>query len=383
MKVILPIFFLAAAAVLTGLLLYLKPEAEEAPVERPLTRVEVLTVEPEGVRLTVRSQGTVLPEAETALSVEVAGRVIELSEQFRAGGRVEEGDLLFRIDPADYEAAAAARAAELAEAELALAQEKALAEQAVADWEAMGRGEASTLTLRKPQLARAKALVASAEAALEKARRDLARTEVRAPYDGRVLSKSIDLGQYVAANPANPVAVVFATDRAEIRLPLTEREADYIDLRTREVKKVRIFANEAPERLLRVGRLARFEATIDPLSRLTYAVAVVEDPFRPKPDQPAGAALRRGQFVRAEIEGRRVEDVFVLPRYALRGTDTVYLLTDENRLVTRQVEILKSDFENVFITGGLAPGEKVVTSPVAYFVENMPAEVVETTATGS
>ncbi len=378
MRVLLPILILLAAAIGVGLLLLLQPEAREVSPERPVTRVEVLAVQPETLPLTVRSQGTVLPRTETALSVEVAGRVIERADSFRAGGHFREGDLLFRIDPADYEAARAARAADLADARLALAQERALAEQAAADWTAMGEGEASDLTLRKPQLAQAEARVESAEAALAKARRDLDRTEVRAPYDGRVLSTSVEIGQYVAANPANPVARIYATDRAEIRLPLSEREADFIDTRTRDLKPVRIYAARDAERLLRTGRFARLEGTVDPTSRLIYAVAVVDDPFEPAP--PEDEALRRGQFVAAEIIGRRVSDAYRLPRHALRDSDTVYLLTDEGTLRTRQVTVLKSDPDSVIVTEGLAPGDRVATSPIAYFVEGMPVHVVDSSA---
>jgi len=373
MKTLLPILILLAAGGITAALILLKPEAGETAPERPVTRVEVLEVRPEDVTLTLDSQGTVLPRTETALSVEVAGRIIEMADDFRAGGYFREGDLLFRIDPADYKAAASARAAELADAELALEREKALAEQAAADWEAMGEGEASPLTLRKPQLKQAKANVESAQAALAKAERDLERTEVRAPYDGRVLSKSVDLGQYVAANPADPVARIYATGTAEIRLPLTEREAGFIDMRTRELKPVRLYENTAAAPLLRTGYLARLEATVDPASRLIYAVAAVDAPFEPKDGQPA---LRRGQFVQAEIRARTVHDAYVLPRHALRGTDTVYVLTDDNRLQTRTVDILKSNDETVILTGGLEPGEQIATSPIAYYVENMPVEVV-------
>jgi len=117
------------------------------------------------------------------------------------------------------------------------------------------------------------------------------------------------------------------------------------------------------------------EATIDPNSRLLYAVVEIEDPFAPNKNNPK--ALRRGQFVTAEIEGRGVSDAYVLPRYALRSSDTVYIVSEAGTLETRTVTIIKCDAEKAIITEGLKPGERVAISPVAYYIENMPVEVIE------
>jgi len=368
MKRLAPILIILVAVGITVALYILRPEPEEVAPERPATKVEVITVQPESIRLTVESQGTVLPKIESELAVEVSGRIIEMSPNFRPGGRFKEGDVLFRIDPSDYEAAVAARAAELATAELSLAQEEALAEQAAADWAALGEGEPSDLTLRKPQLAQAKARIESAKAALKQAKRDLRRTEIRAPYDGLVLSKSVDLGQYAMDNPANPVARIYATATAEVRLPLAQDEAGYLVDPEEEESKVTLYTDGPSGRREWAARLVRFEATIDPSSRLTYAVAEVDAPF--------DKGLRRGLFVKARIEGRRLDSVYVLPRYALRGSESIYLVTPDNTLVTRSVEIVKTDEEQAILSSGVEAGDQVATSPVAYFVENMPVEII-------
>jgi RND family efflux transporter MFP subunit len=368
MKIIAPIIIFFAAIFGVVILFLLRPEPKEVPLERPVDKVEVITVQPETIRLKVKSQGTLLPKVESQLAVEVSGRIIEMSPNFRAGNRVTNGDVLFRIDSSDYEAGAAARAADLATAKLSLAQEQALAEQAAADWEALGDGNASDLTLRKPQLAQAQALIASAEAALKRAERDLERTSIKAPFDGLILSKSVDLGQYVMANPANPVANIYSTDAAEVRLPLTLREASFLIDPSEHESRVRLHSEGPNSQREWAAKLVRFEATVDPTSRLIYAVAEIESPFE--------AGLRRGMFLEAEIEGKPIENVFVLPRYALRGSESIYIVTPENTLVTRPVEIARSNTEQVILSGGLKPGEQVATSPIAYFVENMPVEVI-------
>ncbi len=375
MKVILPILFLIIAAGITATLIFFKPDVTEVAPERPVTTVEILVVQPQTIQLTVRSQGTVLPRTESDLSAEVSGRIIEVADNFRAGGIIRAGDVLVKIDPADYEAAVAASAAELATAELTLAQEEAQAEQAAADWEVLGEGKARDLTLRKPQLIQAKARIESARANLKRAQRDLAQTELKAPFDGRVLSTTADLGQYVSAAPATPIARIYATDRAEIRLPVTTREAELLESKDRPQRFVRIQKANTENSPTWVAHFARMEATIDPNSRLLYAVAEIEAPFAPSSKNPE--PLRRGQFVTAEIEGRTISGAYVLPRYALRSSDTVYIVTEAGTLKTRKVDILKSDAGEIVITEGLMPGERVAISPIAYYIENMPVEVIE------
>lgn len=370
MKIALPLFVLFIAGLITALFVMFQPEPELVAPDRPVTAVEVLHVQPETVQLHIRSQGTVLPETEIDLYAEVSGQIIEVAENFRTGASFKKGDVLLRIDAIDYEATVAGREAEVATAALNLAREEALSEQASADWKAMGEGDASPLTLRKPQLEQAKAALKSAQALLEQAKQNLAKTELSAPFDGRILSKSVDLGQYLAAAPASTVARIYASDTAEIRLPLSQREISFLNVDTESKSKVALRNTNQIEVPNWTAQLDRIEATIDTSSRLLYAVAIIEDAF--SGENP----IRRGQFLEATIEGKTLEAAYSLPRYALRGSNTVYVLTDENRLQTRTVEVIKSDLEQVIIGKGLQPGDRVATSPIAYFVENMPVEVI-------
>lgn len=378
MKVFLPILIILSAIAILALQLVLKPEPDTVVAERPITSVEIITVQPETVQLTVHSQGTLLPTTETDLIAEVSGRVIEVADHFRTGNRFRKGDVLLSIDSADYEAAAAAREAELANTELALAQEKALAEQAAADWKTLGDGEASELTLRAPQLKQAKALVASAQANLKKAQRDLERTAITAPYNGIVLSKQVDLGQFVTANPGNPLGRIYATDSAEIRLPITEQEAAFLDTQSKRQRFVALKQSTTQHDTTWQAPLVRMEDNINPTSRLLYAVARIQHPFDTIVNDHS---LRRGTFLKAEIEGRTIQDAYALPRYALRGSNTLYVLTEESTLKTRTVEIIKSDAQQVIIGNGLNPGDRVAISPIAYYIEGMPVEIIQTPGT--
>lgn len=365
-KIPIPVLVLAAFATLSGILLIFQPQPEKSDAPRPLANIEVLQVYPESIPLTVTSQGTALPLTESDLAIEVSGRVIAVAQNFRPGGYFEQGDVLLEIDPLDYSAAVAARAAELAQAKLALAQEKALSDQAKADWASMGKGKPSPLTLRIPQLEYAEAAVASARAAHARAQADLKKTRVRAPYDGRVLQKNIDLGQLAGPNSATPAARLYAIEAAEIRLPITEREAAFLRDPADSTAPVLLSHNSRKWK----GSLTRIEATIDTRSRLLYAVAEVEDPYS------GSDPLRRGLFVDAVIEGRTIQNAYRIPRLALRSNNTVYVLSQDNTLQTREVRILKRDPASVIIEAGLQPGELVAVSPIAYFVENMPVNIL-------
>ena len=359
---------LTVAICVTALLIFFEPTPEAKNPERPKANVEVVIVEPQSVCLKIQSQGTVLPKTESTLAVQVSGRIIAVADNFRPGGHFNAGDILFKIDPIDYTVAVTARQAELALAELTIAQEEALFAQAAADWNANGNTQApSALTLRQPQLKRAKAVLSSARAQLGLAQRNLERTQIMAPYSGRVLTKSADLGQLVSASSSAPVAQIYATDFAEIRLPLSQKQASYLDNLSLHPAKVilsdKINTWEA--------QLVRLEGTIDVKSRLLYGVALISNPFH------GANQLRRGQFLQAEIEGRTLDEVYVIPRLALRGSNTVYVLTEDNTLQRRLVDVVKSSTKSVIIDGGLEPGDQVAISPIAYFVENMPVKLIE------
>ena len=379
MKVLIPIIILLLAGTITTALLIFQPTVEAVLPERPVTNVETITVQAEAVRVTVRSQGVVLPWTETNLSTEVSGRVIELGENFQVGAHFAKGETLLRIDPADYAAAVAGRRAELASARLVLEQEVALAEQAREDWQRMGASTVpSPLTLRDPQVARAQAQVAAAEAALAQAERRLENTRVQAPYDGRVLRRMADIGQNVTANPAAPIAQIYATARAVLRLPVTLQDAAFLDPAASPPQVARLYQSKKDGgKATWTGRLVRMEGTIDPGTRLLHAVVELDTPLAAAPNEARQAPpLRRGQFVAAEIEGRQLEGVYRLPRYALRDSDTTYVVSAAGTLGARQVEVIHTDETHVIIGAGLQPGEQVAVSPIAYFVENMPVNVI-------
>ena len=381
LQVLLP-FALVGGAGLAAYLMYLnRPPVEiQTPViEPPGVRVQAVAFET--LRLTVSSQGTVQPRTTSQLVPEISGPIIEVAESFAVGGFFEAGDVLLKIDPYDYQQAIIAARSQLAQVRLRLAQELAEAEVARREWAELGRGDASALTLRQPQVEDARAAVAAAEAALDRATRDLGRAEITAPYAGRVQSKSVDIGQFISRG--NAVAQIYAIDSAEIRLPLPDEELAYVDIalsyRGAEQgagPRVTVSANFAGRQHTWQGRIVRTESEIDPVSRMVHVVAAVDDPYSPG-NNPSRPPLAAGMFVEAEIEGRTVRDVVVLPWAALRGGDRVLIVDESNRLRYRDVEILRSTSDAVLVRGGLAEGELVCISPLDAVTDGMAVRVLD------
>ena len=229
-KKLLPVAILGALLLLAVVIKLNPPAApQKREISGPQIVVETLVVEPRDYSVALESYGIIQPRTRSVLSAQVEGQILELNPNLRDGGFFERGDVLVTIDARDYAANVSIAEATLADARQALAEAEARSNQAREDWERLGNeGEIPDLVLRVPQLEAARARVLSAESSLRKARLDLERTEIRAPFAGRVLTKLVDLGQVVSRN--TQLAEIFATDIVEIRLPLRNRDLPFITL---------------------------------------------------------------------------------------------------------------------------------------------------------
>jgi len=381
LKALLPLAVLAVGAVAGWALIATGPEAQRRPPASAVPVVEALTVKPEAYRVVVRTRGTVAPRTQSTLIPEVAGRVRWIAPGLRAGGFFEAGEALLRLEDTDYRSAVTVARAELARARLALAEEEAQGAQARRDWERLDlTGEPSDLVLRVPQLESARADAAAAEARLARAEADLARTVIRAPYVGRVLEKRVDVGQYVA--PGTVLATVYAVDYVEIRLPLSDDQVPFVRLPEayrgeepaggRAGPPVTLTARVGEETYEWQGRVVRTEGSIDTATRQLFVVAQVDDPYARHGDAPP---LKVGRFVEAAIEGRRLKDVFVLPRQALEEGSRVLVITPERTLARRPVEVAWRDGDSVVVTGGLKAGERISLTPLPFAADGAPVRV--------
>ncbi len=381
LRILLPVIVIAAGVYAAFTMIQNRPAPETQVVEIAPPSVRVIIAEPKNIRLKVRAEGTVAPRTETELVPEVSGRVTMISESLAVGGFFEKSEVLLKIDRLEYELAAVRARAAVSQAELRLATEEEEAAVARKEWESLGQGEPRPLVLRVPQIAEAKAMLASAEAAFEKAEYDLERTVVKAPFAGRVREKRVDVGQFVSRGSS--VARLYSVDYAEVRLPIPDNELEYVNLplayRGQKERaagpRVILMANFAGKRHTWQGRIVRTEGEIDPRTRMVQAIAQVVDPYgKARPGRPP---LAVGMFVEAEIYGKAAANVFVLPRIVLRGADQVLVVDDDNRLRFRTVDILRTERDQVIIRSGLEAGERVGISVVEAAVDGMKVQVLE------
>ena len=387
-KLLIPIVIILISTLAAWALVNSKPKVETKVVEPLAPLVRATEIERQSFAFDVRAQGTVLPRTETTLIAQVAGIVREVSPNFESGGFFARGEILATLDPRDYQVAVRRARAQVAQAELGWVQQQAEAQVAIEEWQDLGEGEPSALVSRQPQVAQAQAALEAAAAELEKAELDLERTRIRAPFDGRVRSKRVDLGQFLT--PGAPLATIHATDYAEIRLPVPDDQLTYLDLpfvhrdvdRRQKGPEVTLWAHFGQERHSWQGRIVRTEGELDSRSRMLNLVARVENPYD-SGGNSSRPPLVVGLFVEAEIAGRPATELVVLPRSALRVVDDGYqvLVVDaEDRLRFRDVEILRLDGEEAVIGEGLTEGERVCVSPLDIATDGMRVRAFEAAA---
>jgi RND family efflux transporter MFP subunit len=335
-------------------------EKGEAP-HAPAVQFAVAHARPTTISASV--QGEARPRVEATLAAQVAGRIVWASPKFAEGGSFTEGEVMARIDAADYQLAVVRARAQVAQSQEALVREEAEGELARQDWQALGRGEPPPLAVREPQLAQARAQLAASEAALRSAELDLNRASIRAPFTGRLRERRANVGDYVG--PGSAVAVMFATDAMEIRVPLTD--ADLASMRL-PVGFTASSANAGPAAHVTTvtggriqawqGRLVRTEASVDARTRLVYGVVEVRDPFSARHTAP----LAPGMFVSVRLEGANSETLVAAPRSALKRNEFVYVVTPENTIDVRRVRPAQTTADEVLFREGVADGERVVVS---------------------
>ncbi|HSG51207.1 MAG TPA: efflux RND transporter periplasmic adaptor subunit [Rheinheimera sp.] len=364
-KILVPVAVIAVAVVAAIGLTSMRKPPEKKEEQRQAILINAEPVATQDLVYKIQSQGTVKPKYETSLSSEVNGRIISLADNFIEGGFFNAGDVLVRVEPADYQTNVKAAEASLANAQAALEEEKARGRVAEEEWRSFTDGKAPELGLRRPQLASALANVRSAEAELERARRDLSRTEIRAPYAGLVKSRAVDLGQFISRGTS--VGMIYGTDVAEVRLPITDNDSAFIqlpDFTADETKpEVMLTAVVAGEIVQWPAKLVRTEGVLDERSRVIYGVAQVSDPYQR--NNPNKAPLRFGRFVQAEIVGEATEQVVVVPRHLLLAKQQILVVDNESELQFRTVEVERADDRFAYIRSGFAEGDRLATSAIA------------------
>lgn len=421
----LPVSIVALAVAGSVVMTKLSPPPQSKAMPDKAMLVSAMQVEKENLTINVPSQGRVAPHTRTNLISEVSGIVIEVADEFVGGGFVKKGQLLIKLDDRNYRSAVKQAEANVARAHKDLIQEKGQAQVAYQQYKntrsTKRSPEALSLLLREPQLRESEANLAFAKAELERVKGDLENTEVRAPYDGLIKKKHIDIGQYASLGSA--IAEIIAIDYAEVRLAVPQDRLAYLDLpmiapeaatplptvapqaedaantdasdtlADTNTVMAEPQAEQAPTSFLPdesqwvpvtlksvygdveyqwPAKIVRTEGFFDESSHTLYAVARIEDPYLLKASsrdqRPSLVPLLMGTYVEADIEGHKLEDMVKIPRYLLRAGDNVWVIDENNQLRNRKLEILRTGGEDVYVLKGLQQGERLCLTNVGEVV---------------
>jgi len=359
-----------------SLLNTMKPEPDKKQESRRAMTVFVEAVKASNMDLKVITQGEVRAKTQIDIVAQVAGRVIEVSTEFVEGGIIKPDVPLVSIESIDYVFAVNQGKARVTEAEVRVQQAKADAE--VAQYQLRNEGKVSDLALKIPQLAEANAKLKAAQSYLEQARVNLSRTQISLPFDGRVISTSVAVGQYVS--PGTRIGRAFGNDSVEIRLPLNDSQLATLGLPIGFVATnynrvpVKISAKVAGREQLWTGQLKRLDASIDPSTRMLFGTAEVKNPYAEGASQ-TGMPLAVGLFVTVEIVGRTLENAYIISREALRAGDKVYVVNNDGKLEIRSVDVTYSSETEAVVSVGLDIGDQVITSSIPNPIEGMPFSI--------
>ena len=376
----LPILVIAGAVFGSGAMGAFKPTPEtkdETPRTAPVLVADVMARD---TSLKIQSQGEVRPRTEINLAMQVGGKINYISPAFVEGGQFTKGDILVRLETTDYDLRVTQAQANVAQAETVLTRELSEGEIARLDWEDLGEGDPSPLTLREPQAAEARARLASAQALLDEAKLSQSRTVLRAPFNGRVREQTAALGEFIS--PAQKLGRAYAIDVAEVKLPLTDADLSKLGIgigfqasAANPGPAVEFSAEVGGKVRKWQGRIVRTNSGYDASTRVLYAYGEVKRPYTKGADE--GVPFASGLFVNASIAGRKINDALVIPRTALRGNDKVYIAAADDTLTIRTVSVISSSRYEAIIASGIRVGDKVITSPVRGVAEGMKIDIAD------
>lgn len=328
------------------------PEVKPVIDKTPIVTVQQITVGHKTLK--VNSYGVVTPKYQADISAQVSGVIIELSDVFVRGGFVKQGQLLAKIDPSDYQAALLDAQAMVASAQAALEQEQAQGQVAKQEWQEITTAAPTQLSLRKPQLAQEQAKLKAAQASLLRAKRNLQRSEIRAPFDAIIEQRNIGLGSFV--NSGTPVGKLLNTNVAQVRLPIPDKELQFLN-NDGVGAEVTLSGQIANKQIQWQATIVRNEGVIDRTSRMHYLVAEISDPYQLaltlKQETSAASfipPLRFGHYVNAAITGINIENIATVERAHLVN-EQLPILINNNTLALLPIEVIRQEGSQLIITG--------------------------------
>lgn len=372
LKKYLPLWIILGSFLIATMMISAKPAAIANVQKFVPPRVQTQVVIPQQYQVKIQSQGTVIPRTEIQLMPEITGKILKVSPKLQTGAKFEKGDPLIYLEKRDFELSLITAESSLSQARVNYEREKAESELAANEWEKINGGRASDLTLRKPQLSQAKAILAAAEALYEQAERNLDRTIIRAPFKGRVRQKMVDVGMVLSQGLA--IAQIYATDYVEISLPIAEQDLVFLGIpldgsfiEENYQPYVELFTEFGGQELSWNGKVVRSSAEIDSKTRMLSVIAQVSDPYQKTTNT---LPLKVGIFVKAAIKGRTFNNIVKIPRYTVRD-NKVWVVNQEGILDQKEIQILRYEDDSALVSRGLDVSDSVLLTRLAVLVKGM------------
>jgi RND family efflux transporter MFP subunit len=357
------------------------PKAQRRPPQKMIPLVQVVRVQPDTHEVIITAMGTVIPAREIVLESQVAGEIVFVNPEFSEGGFLKKGSEVLRIDPQDYSLALTLAQAKVKDAESKL---KLLEEEAAAakdEWRTLYQGrqkddsEPPPLLIKEPQLSAAKAMLTAEKADVQKAKLNLSRTKIRTPFNAIVREKDVDIGSQVSGQ--EKLAELVGTDEYWIQASIPVERLSWIKIPRNSAElgsKVRVLYRNTDER---AGRVIKLLGALETEGRMARILVEVQDPLGLNSAGNNQLPLLIGEYVRIEIEGRRLQNVYRIPRAALRDDANLWIVSNDGKLDIRKVDIVWRDTQTVLLREGLEPDERLIVSDLPSPIKGMPVQVAE------
>ena len=377
LKVIVPVIIIIAGFAVMKVLYLSRSEPKKEVKADPGILVKTFEAVVEDKIIIVNGTGTVNSSQEISLIPQISGRVTYVAPDLSVGGHFKKDAVLFEIEDIDYVLALEQANAARANAEFELAKIQSSASIARTEWERLDLGseeEPNPLVLYGPQLANARAALSSSIAAVDQAKLALDRTKIKAPFNARVKSESIDIGQYVKSGSS--VAVLTGTDTVEINVPMPAKDLQWLNVPIHGKKlngpEATVSINIGRQSYKWHGHVLRTTGEVDPKSRMMHIVVEVQDPYGLKDRKDAGRpALVIGAFVNVTIKGKTLMNVLEIPRIAFRDNSTVWLMDDQGMLKIKEVKEVRIERDKVIISEGIIEGNMIVLTNISGAADGM------------
>ncbi len=378
-RALLCVIIIAAGLFAVNYLTRSTPKAHRRPPKKITPRVQVRTIMPTTETIIVRATGTVIPARKITLKSRVAGEVIDIHPDFSPGGFLKKGALVLKIDDTDYQLALARKQSEIAGARYAIALEEGRQEVARREWALINKGKPGSdadadLALRRPHLKKVQADLKAARIGIKQAKLNIQRTRIRAPFNATILATYVDIGSQLTVQER--IADLAGTDEYWVQVSIPVDRLQWISIPSSHLKTgspARVIYRSDAER---TGSVIKLLGDLEPEGRMARLLIAVKDPLSRDHHDPRRPPLLIGEYVRVEIEGKKLDTVYRIPRSALRNGTQLWIIGPDNKLVIRPAETIWRDPETVFLKTGLQPGERLIVSDLATPIAGMPVNIV-------